>query len=202
MSVESIWYASYVDGQPPKCRRLLRLSTDEQWHASLELAIAIARGDAGYRPVHRRVPASGIEYWWYWPNQTVDTRVIRAAELRERGVTFREIAEICGYASAQQALTAIENTATGWWLIPERVVRNANDLIQAAVRCDCHRLRGGCGDEDIVRRLRIWRRSSKWRRKVLGRRPPDSLGDGYAAWYRRTFPTLRARRRGARKADG
>src|SRR5690606_38078253 len=78
---------------------------------------------------------------------------------------------------------------SGWWLIPDRVAYRARSLVYAATQCElrkCETLRHAeyVHSSSIVRRLHIWRRSRHWQRKVTGRRPPDSLLDGYGAWYR------------------
>ncbi len=67
MTVESYWYASYVDGRPPPIR-MIRPEVRDDPDAPRRLAIAFGAGDgygdAGYRPVRN--------YWrrrhqiWFW----------------------------------------------------------------------------------------------------------------------------------------
>lgn len=64
MSAEAIWYGSYVDGRPPKCRRLSRLPHSQQVGIAFSLALARQRGEAECRPTWLSLTG---ETYWYWP---------------------------------------------------------------------------------------------------------------------------------------
>lgn len=64
MSWEAAWYASHVDGKPPKQRRLCRLPIADQWRAAIDIAICFARGEAGFRTGKNSTTG---EVYWYWP---------------------------------------------------------------------------------------------------------------------------------------
>ncbi len=82
---------------------------------------------------------------------------------------------------------------TGWWLIPLRTAKRAQELIRRATEHECRRHHGGCHGEQIAQRLRVWQRRGQWRR-YLPVRALDS--QGYGAWYQQTFePPVRRRRR-------
>lgn len=63
MTIEALWCSSYIDGEPPRCRRLSRLPLADQWRAAIDLAIAFVRGEAGYRKTHVTLTR---ESYWYW----------------------------------------------------------------------------------------------------------------------------------------
>lgn len=68
MSIEAMWYSSYVDGDPPPCWRLSRRPIEQQWNAAIDLAIAFARGEAGFRQTSI---AKTREVMWYWPGDVI-----------------------------------------------------------------------------------------------------------------------------------
>jgi hypothetical protein len=66
MSIEAYWYSSYsADGEPPRMRRLSRKPMDRQWKAAIDIAVAFAAGEAGYRPIGGN-SITGEEIW-LWP---------------------------------------------------------------------------------------------------------------------------------------
>lgn len=65
MTIEALWYSSYVDGEAPHMRRLARQPLPRQWEAAIDLAIAYADGSAGYRSVGRN--SLTREETWHWP---------------------------------------------------------------------------------------------------------------------------------------
>jgi hypothetical protein len=77
MSVEAHWYGSYVDGEPPKMRRLCRLPLEDQWRAAIDIAISFTRGEAGYRKAS--IGTTG-EVYWYWPAKGYALRSVTSVE--------------------------------------------------------------------------------------------------------------------------
>jgi hypothetical protein len=62
---EDRWYSASMYG-PPVCRRLIRINREDRWRAAIELAIAIARGEASCRPVSM-IGSGQHELYVYWP---------------------------------------------------------------------------------------------------------------------------------------
>lgn len=191
MSWEAIWYQDYdVDGTPPYCRRLNRLSRHDQWQCIIDLAISLQTGTAGYRPMFTQRPASGVEEYWYWHDAPFPDPWV----LKDEGLAAREIADVTG-RSAALVWHLLRRPPSRWWMIPRHVANAARELIEEATRCECQRGRGSADPDNITGRLRIWRRSGHWRRYVrTGWRAP-SLQGGYAAWERATFSPRRRRRK-------
>ena len=70
MSIEAHWYKCFSsDGSPPHRRRLSRQPMARQWQAAIDLAVGLASGTVGYRPVGRNGYG---EVTWYWPQPEGD----------------------------------------------------------------------------------------------------------------------------------
>ena len=190
MSYESLWYSSCTDGEPPYCRRLLRLRSDIKWRASIDLAVSIAEGRAGYRPVFRHTALSPAEMYWYWP----DAPQANPWELHAGGSTNAAIADAMQY-SRTTVSNLLRRPPSCWWLIPGYVCDRASVLNKAATQCALAANGGIATRGDIAGVLRRWRNSGHWRRYISGRRP-NKCSDGYAAWDRRVSEKRAHARRG------
>lgn len=120
MSIEALWYSSYAsDGTPPKMRRLCRQPMQRQWTAAIDLAIAFAAGEAGYRKTGR-ITLTGEETW-YWRQADGDWwliphRVDRRAFALTEAATECELYRGRGQAAQTDVAIRLERwRQTGQW---------------------------------------------------------------------------------------
>ena len=119
MTIEALWYSSYIDGKAPHMRRLCRQPLDRQWTAAVELAIAYMSGHAGYRSTGRN--SLTREETWYWPQPDGDWWLI-PHRVDRRCIAIAEAATRCelhrgrGRASQDDIVARLRRWAsTGHW---------------------------------------------------------------------------------------
>lgn len=128
MTTETRWYCSYIDGKPPTLRRLCRLPIDTQWEAAIDIAIAYASGDAGYRNVGKsyigeitwfvlgwapeaRSKNASTSTWWLIPSR-VDRRVFAIYDQAVESVLRSDR----GVASGERVLACLQRwKKSGSW---------------------------------------------------------------------------------------
>ena len=132
MSIEALWYASYRQGKPPLCKRLCRMPMQEQWDASIDLALAFAGGSAGFRQASI---SSTREQYWYWRHPASVTgwwllteRITRRALSLYRDAIAQACREHAGGATPDQIAGVLASwKRTGAWrkravkIVPRRV---------------------------------------------------------------------------------
>lgn len=115
MSFEALWYSHYVlhGGCRPPRRRLSRLPRDVVWLSAIDLAIAVARGEAGWRLGHNAIT---LEETWWWPSYRPDTRDSSGWWYVPQRIAHRALALV-------RAATEVETRVPGrsGWCWPEHV---------------------------------------------------------------------------------
>ena len=169
MSFDVLWYESYVDDEPPRCRRLYRVARSIRWNAIIDLAIAHAAEGAGWCQRTTRVAGQAPEEVWWWP--TVPAYVDRATTEGQVRALLRQdlrVAEIAKRIGTSSSLVSRikRQCPTDWWYIPEPIAQRARDLLHEAIATECRRSSGVCMPQAPVWWLRKWRRSGHWRKKV------------------------------------
>jgi hypothetical protein len=155
-----IWYASYVDGRSPTCRRLLRAPLYMRREAAPHLALSMIAGHAEYRSLHTSRPGSPPETQVYWPDAPwPDIWTLAAASLKPK-----EIAKAVGLSEGTVRLR-LTQPPSAWWLVPTQTIRQAETLIRQAERAAVH-CTGRAMPEQIGRYLRRWIASGRWRRQL------------------------------------
>lgn len=161
MSAEAMWYASYVDGRPPKCVRLSRLP----WHQKMGMAFTLARarrsGDALSRPTWI---STTRETYWHWP---IDRGEKKGPWWMVPPLTVKLSEQVAAYAMAQAQRPPAPIDRRRWPddPLPPSLRRSPRSPIDYDGRID-------------VELRRLERRANHAARAMEGREPPE--------WRKRT----------------